>query len=66
VRHHIGKEDRSLLDAENDPVAAADPGFQVILVGENRLDPQARGVGLLDECDDCFVTGCLTLGAQFG
>lgn len=35
---HVDEEDRVLFDAKDDPVAAVDPGFGVVLVRMDRLD----------------------------
>jgi hypothetical protein len=66
VMHHVDKENPSLLDAEDDPVAAGNPGFQIVLVRVNRLDSQARGLELFNERDGSLIASRLTIGAELG
>src|SRR5712692_5112584 len=59
---NVSKVDRLPLNAKNDPVAARDASLQVVLLGLNRLDPQAwRGLPF-DQCDRCAVARSLPFG----
>jgi hypothetical protein len=49
VLDHVDKEDLSLFDTENNPVATIDSSFQIVLFRLNRLDSKARGKSLFEE-----------------
>lgn len=60
----VEEVDRVALTPEHDPVTAADPRPEVVLVGEDGLDVEARSVGALDQCHDSPITGDLPVGRQ--
>src|SRR6266853_195315 len=60
----IHEEDRVLLDAKDDAVAAADPRFEIALVRKDGLHVQAGGVDALDERHRGAIAGCLPIRRQ--
>ena len=56
---HVHKEDRALLDSKNDAITAAEPRFEVMLVGMDGLHIEARSISPLDEGHHCPIAGSL-------
>lgn len=57
----VDEENRVLLNVKDDPVSAVDPGFGLVLVGLDRLDPQPWRGGPFDQGDGRPVAGRRTM-----
>jgi len=60
----IHEVNRVPLHSKHDPIAAADPTFEVVLIRKDRLHVEARRVGSLDESHGDAITGSLTVSSQ--
>ena len=64
VLDDVHEEDRGPLQAKHDPIAAADPTLEVVLVRKYRLHVEPGCLGSLDQSHDDAITGSLSVARQ--